>query len=62
MTYKELAEQITRLSPEQQNADVSVLLEYAEEIVPSYNLKIMDENDPCVDILDPGHPVIVAEF
>lgn len=57
MTYRELAEYISKLNDEQQDSDVTVYVMGAGEfypLVPDYPVSEIDN-----DVLDEGHPYLV---
>ena len=58
MTYKQLAEWISRLTPLQQECNVSVFLANTEEYIPLSSVFI--EKD--TDVLDKNHPVLEIDF
>jgi len=53
MTWKELAERIEKMSEEEKDKDVSILLLESDEVIP-----ISDFVDDC--ILDEGNPYLVG--
>ena len=60
MTYRELAEYISKLNDEQQDSDVTVYVMGAGEfypLVPNYPVSEAKEIDN--DVLDEGHPYLV---
>ncbi len=57
MTYRDLLQKLTDLTEEQLNQNVTVFFKYADEYVPIEGMKIADEDD----VLDKGHPYMVAE-
>jgi len=63
MTYKQLAESINKLSPEQQNMDVTISCDLSEEVLPAnYFHCIVNDDRICGGILDEGHPIIAIGF
>lgn len=58
MTYKELAKEISKLSPEQQECNVTVFVASVNEYQPVTG-ELMVAVD--TDILDAGHPVLQIE-
>jgi len=62
MTYKQLAEEILKMTPEQQAMDVTVSCDLAEEAIPVKDLTTVQENDILDGVLDIGHPVISIDF
>jgi len=61
ITYKKLAEAISKMTVEQQNSDVTVELEQYGESNECYagSLEICSDNH---DSLDDGHPVIFVDY
>ena len=55
MTYRELLEELNRLSEEQANSDVTVCCD--DEFCPVKSLKFTEETD----VLDKNHPYLVKE-
>ena len=63
MTYKQLAESISKLSTEQQNMDVTISCDVREEVLPAdYFHCIQDDDRVCGGVLDEGHPIIAISF
>lgn len=62
LTYKELAEQISKLTPEQQNTNVTVSCDIAEEALPVKELHVIGDDDFLAGVLDPEHPVLTIDF
>jgi len=62
MTYKNLAEQILKMTPEQQAMDATVSCDLAEEAIPVKDLHVTLEDDFLNGVLDTGHPVISIDF
>jgi uncharacterized GH25 family protein len=63
ITYKELAERIAKLSPEWQNAHVTVSCDASEEIIPvNYFHQIRDDDRVAGGVLDEGHPILAIDF
>ena len=57
MTYQQLLEQLSMLSPEQLNQTVTFHDEFDEEYYPVARTDVTDEDD----ILDAGHFILIAE-
>ena len=57
LTWKQLAEQIAKLSLEQQNTDVTVLCKEQDEFFPMTRFEINDS----FDVLDDKHPYLVID-
>lgn len=57
MTYKQLAEEIAKLSDEQKNMDVTVYLNEQDEYYPAEVLGIAVDDG----VLDENHPVLTVE-
>jgi hypothetical protein len=62
MTFKQLAEKILTMTPEQQAMDATVSCDLAEEAIPVKSLITVQENDILDGVLDVGHPVISIDF
>ena len=63
MTYQDLKNQLSRLTPEQLQMDVTISLDISQEAIPaSTGLYIIGEDDFLGDVLDVGHPVIPVDF
>ena len=63
MTYKQLAESISKLSTEQQNMDVTISCDLSEETLPAnYFHCIQNDDRICGGVLDEGHPIIAISF
>ena len=58
MTYKELAESILKLTPEQQEMDVTVSCDFQREAFRANYFHAIRETDFLSDVLDTGHPII----
>jgi hypothetical protein len=59
-TYKDLAERIAAMTPEQLNSDVTVYVTGVDEYYPLLKETPVVDSDPEVnDQLDPGHPYLV---
>lgn len=56
MTYKQLAEEISQMTPEQQSNDVTVFVtdEY-------YRISCVSYATEAIDVLDNGHPILSPE-
>ena len=55
MTYKQLADLIYALKPEQQNQDVTIHDQGEDEIYPLGDVMVTTTEE---DRLDPGHPIL----
>lgn len=62
MTYKQLAERIAKLTPEQQNMDVTISCDASEECFKANYFHVIQEDDFLSDVLDKGHPIISIPF
>ena len=62
LTYKELAEQISKLTPEQQAMNVTISCDISQEALPAKELHVINDDDFLADVLDPKHPVITIDF
>lgn len=61
MTYKQLTAEIALLSPEQQNADISVYIRGVDEFYPTKDsLNFVVQGGEGDGILDKGHPFLVV--
>lgn len=58
MTYKELAESILKLTPEQQAMDVTVSCDIQEECFAASYFHLTQKDDFLDGVLDLGHPII----
>lgn len=57
MTYKQLAAKIAKLTPEQQNSDVTIHATKQDEYVAITALE-----ESSTDVLDEGHPILLVEL
>lgn len=62
MTYKELAERISRLTREQQNMDVTVSCDASEECFRANYFHVTQKDDFLNGVLDTGHPIIAIAY
>lgn len=58
MTYRKLAEWISRLNENQKDCDVTAFLSGQEEYIPLESVFCEEETD----VLDEGHPVLEFDF
>lgn len=58
MTYKELMNEIFKLTPEQQSTDVTVFIRGVDEYYPAQSFGVTPGEEPA-DVLDPNHPYIL---
>lgn len=61
MTYKELAESILKLTPEQQGTEVTVSCDLKEEAFPVKYFSFIQEEDFLSDVLNTGHPILAID-
>lgn len=62
MTFKQLAEAILVLTPEQQAMDATVSLDLSQEATAVTGLTVVQNEDMLDGVLDVGHPVITVDF
>ena len=62
MTYKELLNSLSQLTPEQLEQSVTVSLDLSEEVCQVNEVIEIDENDILGNILDAGHIVLTVDF
>jgi hypothetical protein len=62
MTYKQLAERISRLPIEQQQMDVTISCDISKEILRANYFHVIQKDDFMADVLDENHPIISISF
>lgn len=61
MTFKELADCINKLTPEQQQMTATVSCDIMQEAYGITHFHVIKDDDILSDVLDAGHPVMAID-
>jgi len=62
MTYQQLIDRLSRLSPEQLQMTATVEMSVADEAIAVEHIREIQQGDVMEGVLDEGHPVISVNF